>query len=350
MKVRYLLALMLCAPLLGGCVKFSGNISAQTEFSRTLFAMDTEMSLKAYGKHAAAAVNSAAREINRLDHMFDRGSEKSEVYAINTNGSAAVSEDTAAPVARALEISKETDGAFDTSIAPIMDLWGFYTKEYRVPDETELKKALERVGYNNISVDNSTVTVDNGANIDLGGIAKGYLSDRITEIFKENGVQSGIISLGGNVYALGTKPNGSKWRVAIQDPLNTEQYIGSVSVSDTAVITSGGYQRYFIDNNTIYHHIIDPKTGYPANSGLLSVTIVGGDAALGDGLSTALFVMGLDKGSDYWKAHEGFDVVFVTDDGMIHITEGLDGIFTSDREYELIEKDKITKALHPLTK
>ena len=301
--------------------------------------MDTEMSLKAHGKNAASAVNEAAREINRLDRLFDRGSEKSEVYAINSDGSAAVSEDTAALAARALEISQKTDGVFDITIAPIMDMWGFYTKDYKVPDETELEKALESVGYNNISVDGDTVALKNGAKIDLGGIAKGYLSDRIKEIFKEKGVKSGIVSLGGNVCAFGAKPNGEKWRVAIQDPLDTDRYIGSVSVSDTAVITSGGYQRYFVENNVIYHHIIDPKTGYPANSGLLSVTIVGDDAALCDGLSTALFVMGLEKGSDYWQAHDGFEVIFVTDDGKIHITGGLDGIFASDREYEIIKKD-----------
>lgn len=337
---------MLCVSLLCGCVKISGGISAQTEFSRTIFAMDTEMSLKAYGMHSASAVNAAADEINRLDRLFDRGSEKSEVYRVNSNGSATVSEDTAELVTRSLEISQKTDGAFDISIAPIMDMWGFYTKEYKVPDEAELKKAMDSVGYDNISVADGVVSVANGAKTDLGGIAKGYLSDRIKEIFKENGVKSGIVSLGGNVYAIGTKPNGSKWRVAIQDPMNTKRYIGSVSVSDTAVITSGGYQRYFVENNVIYHHIIDPKTGYPANSGLLSVTIVGEDAALADGLSTALFVMGLEKGSDYWQAHDGFDVVFVTDDGKLHITEGLDGIFTSDRDYEIIKRDSISKIVN----
>lgn len=256
------------------------------ESSKIVNAMDTAMSIKAYGDNAKKAVDDAEKEILRLDTLLRRGSEQSEVYRINEKGSAEVSEDSARLIKRALEICRSTNGAFDITIAPVMDLWGFYTKDFYVPAENELKEKLSMVDYRNIEINGYAITAKNGANIDLGGIAKGYTSSRIAEIFNENNVESGIVSLGGNVQAIGTKPDGSKWRVAIQNPDN-ESYIGGLSISDAAVITSGGYQRFFEKDGITYHHIIDPSTGYPADSGLKSVSIVSGDGTTADGLSTA---------------------------------------------------------------
>lgn len=335
MKIRYLLAPLLCAALLAGCGRSTAD---SEEFTKAVFAMDTEMTLRAYGANAETAVNAAEQEINRLDKLFDRGRAGSDIYKVNAEGEAEVSRDTAELTEMALGVCRATDGAFDVTIAPVMDLWGFYTGEYHVPADGELTEAMARVNYENVAADGGTLTVTDGARLDLGGIAKGYLSARIMEIYKENGVKSGIVSLGGNVQALGVKPDGTKWRVAIQDPREPDVFIGSVSISDMAVITSGGYQRYFEDSGNTYHHIIDTSTGYPADSGLSSVTIISADGAMADGLSTALFVMGLSKGTDYWRKHEGFDVVFVTYTGDIFVTDGLRGIFTSEREYTIIER------------
>ena len=175
--------------------------------------------------------------------------------------------------------------------------------------------------------------------IDLGGIAKGYTSARIRDIFKKNGIESGLVNLGGNVQALGTKTDGNNWRVAVQSPDDTEDYLGVLSIRDKAVITSGGYERYFEQDGVTYHHIIDPKTGYPAESGLSSVTIVSDDGTLADGLSTALFIMGKDKAESFWRAHsDKFEAVLVTDDGTIYVTEGLKGSFTTERTMEVITK------------
>ena len=175
--------------------------------------------------------------------------------------------------------------------------------------------------------------------IDLGGIAKGYTSSRIMDIFKENGITSGLVNLGGNVQALGTKTDGSNWRVAVQSPDDTEDYLGVLSIQDKAVITSGGYERYFEQDGVTYHHIIDPKTGYPAKNGLVSVTIVSSDGTLADGLSTSLFIMGEEKAAEFWKAHSNeFEAIFVTDDGTIYVTEGLKDSFTTDLDMKVITK------------
>lgn len=340
MKLRNLLPLIICIMVLTACngidtADIKGNTSNEAE--KTVYAMDTVMTLKAYGENAEKALEDAEQEIERLDSGLRRGNTESEIYKVNSENSAEVTEDTAKLVKDALEICSSTDGAFDISIASVMDLWGFYTKEFYVPNSDEISSELSRVDYKNISVDNNVISVRNNSQIDLGGIAKGYLSERIMEIFKNDGVDSGIISLGGNVQTLGKKSDGSNWKVAIQNP-DDDTYIGGLSISDKAIITSGGYQRFFEQNGVIYHHIIDPKTGYPANSGLKSVSIVSDSGTLADGLSTALFVMGLDKGSEYWRSHNGFEVVFVTDDNRIYITEGLNDIFESQYEYSVITK------------
>lgn len=340
MKLRNLLPLIICIMVLTACngidtADIKGNTSNEAE--KTVYAMDTVMTLKAYGENAEKALEDAEQEIKRLDSGLRRGNTESEIYKVNSENSAEVTEDTAKLVKDALEICSSTDGAFDISIASVMDLWGFYTKEFYVPNSDEISSELSRVDYKNISVDNNVISVRNNSQIDLGGIAKGYLSERIMEIFKNDGVDSGIISLGGNVQTLGKKSDGSNWKVAIQNP-DDDTYIGGLSISDKAIITSGGYQRFFEQNGVIYHHIIDPKTGYPANSGLKSVSIVSDSGTLADGLSTALFVMGLDKGSEYWRSHNGFEVVFVTDDNRIYITEGLNDIFESQYEYSVITK------------
>ncbi|MBQ2663371.1 MAG: FAD:protein FMN transferase, partial [Clostridia bacterium] len=174
-----------------------------------------------------------------------------------------------------------------------------------------------------------------GAQLDLGGIAKGYLSGRMIDIFKESGVKSAIISLGGNVQCLGTKPDGTPWKIAIQHPCG-DGFIGTLSASDTAVITSGGYQRFFERDGTVYHHIIDPKTGTSAHSGLKSVTIITPDSTRADGLSTAVYVMGLEKAAELWRGGKDFDMVLMTDDDKVYVTDGIAKDFKSEFEVKVI--------------
>ena len=184
------------------------------------------------------------------------------------------------------------------------------------------------------------VTLDKkGMKIDLGGIAKGYTSSKVMDIFKENGISSAVISLGGNVQTLNGKPDGSDWRVAVENPADTGSYIGVLSIKDKAVITSGGYERYFKQDGKTYHHIIDPATGYPADSGLISVTIVSDDGTLADGLSTSLFIMGEEKAAQFWKENsKEFETIMETADGKLYVTEGIADSLTTDMDVTVIHK------------
>lgn len=309
---------------------------AQKEYTDTLFAMDTVMDLKVLGSEDA--LTAADAEIRRIDALFDRGNADSEIYRINTDKSAVISDETAKLIRTAIEFSERTDGAFDITTAPLSDLWGFYGGNYRVPTDGEIETALTGVGYEKIRLDGSDISIPQNTSIDLGGIAKGYASDRAAAVMRENGASSAILSLGGNVYALGKKADGSDWTVGITDPFDTSRLIGTVSVSDKAVVTSGGYQRYFESGGKTYHHIIDPKTGMSADSDLSSVTVISDSGTAADALSTALFVMGYDKSAELWRGNDDFDAVFVLKDGSICVTAGIADGFESDTEYTVINR------------
>lgn len=320
----------------------SENASDDAEAVRDVFAMDTYMTVKAYGFNGDAAVDAAVDEINRLDALLSTGKKDSEIGQINANNGGQLSEDGAVLMERSLELYKSTNGAFDVAIYPVMKAWGFTDGNYQVPDTDALKATLELVDPSLIDYDKETSTVSfkkDGVQIDLGGIAKGYTSFRIMDIYKEKGVTSGLVNLGGNAQVFGTKPDGSLWRVAVQSPDSEDEYLGVLETKDKAIITSGGYERYFEKDGVTYHHIIDPSTGYPADNGLISVTIVSADGTLADGLSTSLFVMGKDKAIDYWRAHsDEFDMILLTDDEKLYVSAGIKDSFTSDREFEIVEK------------
>ena len=340
---KYILAgitAILAAAVLTACGDSKPEKDDTVQSTQEIFAMDTYMTVTAYGKNAKKAVDASIEEIKRLDALLSTGDEDSEIAKLNVNKSATLSEDGGYLVQRGIELSTMTDGAFDIAIYPVMQEWGFPTKDFKVPDDATLKELLKLADVSKIDYDNKSREIsfeDAGMEIDLGGIAKGYTSSRIMDIFKEYDVDSGLVNLGGNVQTYRTKTDGSKWRVAVQSPEDESQYIGVVDVSDKAVITSGGYERYFEQDGKIYHHIIDPATGYPAESGLKSVTIVSDDGTLADGLSTSLFIMGKDKACEFWKAHsDEFDFVLLTDDDSMYISEGIADDYSSDYEYEVI--------------
>ena len=341
--------------LLGGCNNIKQDATTETkntqteekaesneESSKDIFAMDTYMTVTAYGAKAQEAVDEAEAEIQRLDELLSTGNEESEIAQLNQNKSATLSEDAGYLVERALELNKETDGAFDIAIYPVMEAWGFPTQNYQVPTADTLESLLKLADASQIIYDENSRKISfgrEGMKIDLGGIAKGYTSSRIMEIYKENNISSGLVNLGGNVQALGTKPDGSKWRVAVQSPDDTEDYLGILSVEDKAVITSGGYERYFEQDGKTYHHIINPKTGYPAENGLTSVTVVSEDGTLADGLSTSLFIMGKEEAIEFWRVHsDEFDIIMLTDEGKLYVTEGIQDDFSTEMEMEIIEK------------
>ena len=306
-----------------GCILQYRKGEGETSCTKELFAMDTVMSFTAYGSKAEEAVDAAMKEIERLDALLSTGKESSEISQLNAAGSFLVSEDTKMLLKAAETVYGSTDGSFDVTIYPLMQLWGFPTGDYHVPTEAELSEVLPLVNASRIRLEGSRVTLGEGQRIDLGGIAKGYASDRVAAIFARHGITSGTISLGGNVYVCGSKPNGQPWVVAIQDP-RSDGYAVTVALTDSFAVTSGGYQRYYTaPDGTVYQHILDPKTGYPVESDLLSVSILCDNGTMADAYSTALYVMGSAGAQAFWRTHGGFEMILITTAGQVLYTPGL---------------------------
>lgn len=320
MRRKFALLGLAAALLIGGALFGAGR----KVYTRDLFAMDTVMRLSAYGPRAEKALDAAEAELHRLDALFNAGNPEGELARLNAAGSARVSEDTARILTRASEFYRETGGLFDCTVYPLMEVWGFPSKTYRVPTGTELDAARALVDGSRVQVENETVRLGAGQKIDLGAIGKGYASEQVMEIFREAGVKHAMVSLGGNVQTLGTRPDGTPWRIGLRDPEgDSSSYLAAVEVEDRAVVTSGGYERYFEAEGHRYIHILDPRTGRPAQSDLLSATVVSPDGVLADALSTALYIMGLDGALDYWRSHTGFELLLLSGDGTLYATEGL---------------------------
>jgi len=309
---------------LAGCEK-----RPEEPVNATVFAMDTVMTLTVYGEDARAAVRQAVEEIHRLEELFAVTRVDSDIARINAAGGEAVpvSAETAEVLALAVEFWAETAGAFSPGLYALQRAWGFTTGENRVPGDAEIAALLAAVNVGEIALSGLTVAVPVGMELDLGAIAKGYAADRLAELLVDFGIDAAILSLGGDVFALGERPGGIPWRVAIRDPLGTG-FLGLVEVRDRAVNTSGSYERRFIgEDGEAYHHILDPETGRPTESGLVSVTVVSAEGARGDALATALFVMGLEDGADFVARTRGIEAIFVTEDGRVYATAGLEGVF-----------------------
>lgn len=310
--------------------------------SKEFFAMATYMEVDAYGDNGEKAVAKAEKEVNKLDSILSTGKSTSEIRKLNKNKKQVVSADTMSLIKESVKISKETNSAFNPTIYPLMELWGFTTKNYYVPKDNEIKTLLNHMDIDNIKIDerkNEVSFKDSNMKIDLGAIAKGYTSSKIIDIFKENNIKNGMVTLGGNVQVLGKKLDGSLWKVGIQNPIGEDEYLGVLQTSDKAVITSGGYERNFTKNGKTYHHILDPSNGYPANNGLTSVTIISSYGTLADALSTSLFVMGKDKAIDFYKkSNYNFDFILYTSDNKLIISDGIKDIFSSDLDIKVVNK------------
>ena len=233
-----------------------------------LFAMDTYMTFVAIGDGADDVLTDLSRTVNTLESSLSRTVDTSEVSRLNRDGSAVWDEDGAQLLSWALQHSQETDGAFDITIAPLVELWGITSDSPRVPSQAEIDALLPLVGYEHVHQSEfCNISLDEGCSVDLGGIAKGYASDCAAVLFHRSALTGGCANLGGNVYVYGTNAQNKPWSVAIQDPADSEGYVCTLSLSDAFVVTSGGYQRYFTaPDGTVYQHILDPKTGYPVQS------------------------------------------------------------------------------------
>lgn len=320
MRKKFLVSMLFILLFLSGC-------SEEKISNRQIYTMDTLCSVTVYGEESTT--DRISEELYYLDNVFS--AYDGEAEELNRNGGGEMSESFCELLLESAEIQLET-GTFSPHLGSVIELWGIGSKNY-VPTDEELSEALSSAGIYNIEVSENMLVLKNGAKLNFGAVAKGYASDKIREILTEDNVESAMISLGGNVYVHGRKPDGSLWRVGIRDPKGSENdWFCTLNLEDRFVISSGDYERYFEKDGKRYHHIISPDTGYPAESDLLSVTVVSENGVRADGYSTALYVMGSEGALQFWREKEGFELVLVCRDGRVIVTEGLSDSFTENRE------------------
>lgn len=341
--------ILFLALALSGCAAPADPDTAQESIQ--VIAMDTAMLITTYGERSPAAAYAAEDCIRDLESKLSRTVADSDVSRLNAAGGEAVEigEDLWELLSLSHTYHYYTGGAFDITIAPVASAWGFTEDSFRVPPPAELQKLLLLLDMAAISQDRDednrpTASLGPGQSIDLGAIAKGYAADKLVEVFQEYECPRALAQLGGNVLAYGNRPDGAPWRVGIQDPAKPDDknaFAGILELTDSFAVTSGGYQRYFEQGGKTYHHIIDPATGYPADSGLASVTVVADcetaegylTGAMCDAFSTALFIMGEEKALDFWRswASPAFELVLVAEDGRVVVTQGLADRFIQEK-------------------
>lgn len=331
-RLSIYLLLIFSLAILGSCSK---NNKVIEPLSKSEVLMGTVVTISLYDSKDEAI----------LDKVFNKVKEFEAILSINENGTLVdeindeagikpvkVDDDTYNIVKKSLEYSKLSNGLFDISVGPIVKLWNIGLPEARVPSQEEITEKLPLIGYNDIEIDDTNKTVflkRKGMMIDLGGIAKGYTADVISDMLTEEGVKSAIINLGGNVFAHGKKINGDDWKIGIQDPF-TERggIVGTITTSNKSVVTSGIYERYYEENGVKYHHILNPSTGYPYDNEIAGITIVSDKSTDGDALSTSVFAMGVEEGMNFVNTLDSIDAIFITKDYKVYITDGLKSIFT----------------------
>lgn len=300
----------------------------------TVFGMNTVITYNVFGEQSDYALKVAEEETYRLEAMLSRfipGSDISRINCFAGSKPEKVNDETYELLSKAIEFSKRCGGCFDVTIGPLVALWNEAKDTLEPPNVSKIKKAVPLVGYRDLimqSRNKSIVLKRSGQSIDLGGIGKGFAADKVLEVFKKFGVSSAYTNFGGNVAVIGAKPDGSVWRVGIQHPRQENKLVGVISVIDNSVVTSGDYQRYYIGNNgNRYHHILNPSTGYPAQAGLISATIVAKSSLEADALSTILFVAGAERGIRILKSFPETEAILIDEKLSVYITRGLVNCF-----------------------
>ncbi len=315
---------MIFITMLSGCLKRGSR-----EISASSVMMDTVISITLYGGGDREILNECIELCEKYDKMLSRTREDSELYRVNTelsqSGRAYASEELCTLIRDALQVGDISGGAFDITIGAVSSLWNFAASEPALPDDRDIKDALNTVSYSSVSVTGNLITARRGTILDLGAIAKGYIADRLKEYLISNGVFHAIVNLGGNVLCVGSNADGEPFRIGVKKPFSQNGEISAVlEIDDQSAVTSGAYERYFILDNVLYHHILDPKTGYPARSDIQSVTVISEQSELGDALSTTCFILGLDKALELINEMEGVYAMFINDKGDVISSEGLE--------------------------
>lgn len=290
--------------------------------------MNTIVTITLYDSDDASIIDDAFEECRRYENIFSRTIASSEISRLNSRpaneNTFTVSEDVRALLEKGLYYSGISAGAFDITVEPITSLWDFAAPSPAPPDPEAIKAALAAVDYTKVSLNGNELTFSTpDTRLDLGAIAKGYIADRLKEYLKGRGISSALINLGGNVLCVGSKPDKSPFKIGVQKPFeNRNETIATMGINDLSVVSSGVYERHFVLEGTNYHHLLDPKTGYPYDNGLISVTIISQDSVDGDGLSTTCFALGLEKGLALVNSLDNTYGIFITDDYELHYSDG----------------------------
>ncbi|MEI6602430.1 MAG: FAD:protein FMN transferase [Clostridia bacterium] len=342
-KLKVLCLVLLISILTVSCTQVENGYDAQG------FAMGTVITQHIFSANAEKITGKVLDKIKQLEKIMTINAPGSEVDFLNAsagNGKwVKLDPEIIYVMKKALDFGARSNGAFDITVGPLVKAWGIFTDHPKIPSPAALVQLKKLINYKDLSIDESTSSARlrlKGQIVDLGGIAKGYAGDVAKEIYLKNGVTSAYISLGGNIVALGSKPDGTPWNVGIQNPrLPNGKYLAVIPVQNKSVVTSGDYERFFMKNNIRYHHILDTKTGYPSDSGLISTSIISDLSIDGDALSTSTFVLGLEKGMALIESLPGVEAIFITKDKKIYVTSGLKDIitFTDDgKEFTYVEK------------
>ncbi|HEY5525766.1 MAG TPA: FAD:protein FMN transferase [Clostridium sp.] len=310
----------------------------------TSYSLGTIINLRVQGREAEQAIEKALGRLNDIDDKMSAFKKDSEISKINLKAgvtSQIVSKDTYLVIKEAAKYSRLLDGAFDPTIRPLVSLWNIGTAQERIPEQCEIDKRLKLVNYKDVILNESNSSImlrKEKQALDLGGIAKGFAADEIRDVFYKYNIKSALIDLGGNIFAFGSKEDGTPWRVGIQDPFKARgEFMGVLSVRNKSVVTSGNYEKYFTQGGKRFHHIIDPKTGYPSVSKIISATIISDNSIDGDGLSTGVYIIGIDKAMALIECISGVDAIFITEDKKTYVTSGIKDIFAIANEEFLSE-------------
>ena len=326
-----IVTIFLCAVCVLGITACAGQTKEDSSYSTTDgntydpdasvtkygFYFDTEMTVTLYGTEDDTFIKGCFDIAERYEELFSRTIETSEVSQINSAEGdwVEVSDETLELIGLGIYYGELSGGLFDITVGRLSTLWDIDNNPGIIPEDEDIATARDTVDYTQIDIDGNKVRLKNkDAMIDLGGIAKGYLADKMKEYLLENGITSALLNLGGNVLAVGTKPDGSDFNIGVQKPFYDGEVSAALAVSDLSVVSSGVYERYFELDGRIYHHILDIETGYPYDNGLYGVTIISGSSVEGDALSTIVFAMGLEKGMEFVEGLDGVDAVFITDE------------------------------------
>ena len=310
------------------------GVTTNEQIEKTGFALDTVITITLYGNKDEKLLTNCFHLCNEYERIFSRTHTSGDVYKMNqelknTKNPACtfvVSDSIKEVVERSIYYSRESDGGFDFTIEPVSSLWNFKDSEKKIPSDSLIIKQQQNVNYEKCRPEGNELTLEQGMGLDFGAIAKGYIADQLKEYLLSEGVTSAVINLGGNILCIGKRTDGSPFQIGIRMPFGEQdEIIAAIYADDISVVSSGIYERYFEKDHRSYHHLLDPKTGYPFENDLIGVTIISKHSVDGDGLSTACFSMGLEKGLAYLNEKEDVYGVFITSDKKMHFSEGFEG-------------------------